>query len=198
MTFNLVNRRTHLYLAMFLLPWFIMYGISAVPFTRNTYFNRLYKDGTPQWTVRFERECHIAVPDGADLREVGAQILRDVDMVGPFGAYQPNKARLNIHIVDFWEGVRLTYHIKENRLKVEDKRFRWDQFFTGLHGRGGYQHDEFLNDSWAFIVDLVCLAILFWIASGLYMWWKLPSTCLWGALALGSGVLAFAAFLVAL
>ncbi|MDP6775393.1 MAG: hypothetical protein QGI83_01355 [Candidatus Latescibacteria bacterium] len=198
MTFNLINRRTHLYLAMFLLPWFIVYGISAVPFTRNAYFNNLYKDGTPQWTVRFEREYHIDIPDDADLRAIGAQILRDVDIVGPFGTYRPNKARLNIYLVDFWEGVRLTYYIRKGRLKVEDKRFRWDQFFTGLHARGGYQHDGLLNDAWAYIVDLVCVSILVWIASGLYMWWKLSSTRRWGAVALSGGILSFVVFLVAL
>ena len=81
---------------------------------------------------------------------------------------------------------------------MEDKRFRWDQFFTGLHARGGYQHDGLLNDAWAYIVDLVCVSILVWIASGLYMWWKLSSTRRWGAVALSGGILSFVVFLVAL
>ena len=35
MTFSHVNRRVHLYLALALLPWFFMYGISSVPFVHN-------------------------------------------------------------------------------------------------------------------------------------------------------------------
>jgi uncharacterized iron-regulated membrane protein len=48
------------------------------------------------------------------------------------------------------------------------------------------------------VVDLVCLAFLIWIASGIYMWWQLRCTRFWGALALGSGVALFLVFVLAL
>ena len=62
MSFNHFNRRLHLYLAMVLLPWVFMYGISSIPFTRNAYFNNLYKDGVPMWTTRLEQSYDRAVP----------------------------------------------------------------------------------------------------------------------------------------
>jgi hypothetical protein len=55
-----------------------------------------------------------------------------------------------------------------------------------------------LNDAWGVVVDIVCIGILLWIASGLYMWWKLPKTRAWGYAALGGGLLCFAIFLIAL
>jgi len=47
-------------------------------------------------------------------------------------------------------------------------------------------------------VDLVCLGFIVWIATGIYMWWQLRRTRSWGFLALGSGVLLFLVFLLAL
>jgi uncharacterized iron-regulated membrane protein len=48
------------------------------------------------------------------------------------------------------------------------------------------------------VVDFVCLAILVWIASGIYMWWDLRQSRTWGTLALSGGALSFVFFLWAL
>jgi len=45
---------------------------------------------------------------------------------------------------------------------------------------------------WALFVDMVCVGLLLWIATGIYMWWHLPATRGWGWLALGSGAICFA------
>jgi len=119
-------------------------------------------------------------------------------VTGSLGAHQPNDKRINIYLVDFRHHIRITYNLAQKNIKVEDKRFRWDQFFTTLHARGGYQQDSFLNDLWAFVVDMISLSFIFWVASGIYMWWHLKQTRRWGIVALGSGFLSFVIFLVAL
>jgi len=48
------------------------------------------------------------------------------------------------------------------------------------------------------LVDTVCLGILIWIASGLYMWWQIRHVRLWGALALSGGLISFLVFLLGL
>jgi hypothetical protein len=49
------------------------------------------------------------------------------------------------------------------------------------------------------VVDVVAVAILFWIASGLYMWLKLSSAFRkWGLLALAAGAVTLGYFLLAL
>lgn len=203
MTFNHLNRRLHLYLAMGLLPWFLMYGISAIPFTRNAYFNNLYKDGVPQWTTRLKQTYNRPAPQDRlpdTLQQFAKAVVLDLNLEvkGSLGAYQPNDKRINIYIVNFWHHIRITYDIENQHIKAEDKRFRWDQFLTTLHARGGYHQEGFLNDLWAFVVDIVGLSFILWVATGLYMWWQLKQTRLWGALALGSGCLAFIIFLMIL
>lgn len=198
MTFDRINRRTHLYLALFLLPWVLMYGVSSLPFSHHDLFEQWFNDGAPQWTVILDREYHLPAPEDGDLREIGGQILKAAGMDGAYGAGRPQPDRINVYRFDFWSAERLTYLVKEGRLRVEKRRFRWDQFLTGMHARGGFQQESFLNDAWAVVVDLVCLGMLVWIASGVYMWWQIRRLRFWGALALCGGVLSFALFLFTL
>lgn len=203
MSFNHFNRRLHLYLAMILLPWAVMYGISAIPFTRNSYFNELYKDGVPQWTTRYEQAYDRVPPEKwtADvLRPFAKKVIDDlgIEITSAYGAYRPNNREIIVLVFDFWNNTRMRYNIENKTITVQDKRFRWDQFFTSLHARGGYRQDGFLNTTWSVIVDLVSIGFILWVASGLYMWWQLKGTRKWGALAVGSGLISFVIFLMTL
>ncbi|MCP5114236.1 MAG: hypothetical protein GY953_25685, partial [bacterium] len=154
MTFNLINRRAHLYLAMFFLPWFFMYGISSIPFSHNQYFNDLYDDGVPQWTTLVDKPFQIEVADDADLDEIGAKIVAGSGFEGAFGTYRSGPDKINVYMFDFWTAKRLTYYVEEGRLLAEDRRFRWDRVLTGMHARGGVKQERSLHDAWAVIVDI--------------------------------------------
>ena len=69
MSFSHINRRVHLYLGLALLPWFLMYGVSSVPFAHTQFFDQRDRaKGLPQWTLRSEFGSKIAplqVPIGA-------------------------------------------------------------------------------------------------------------------------------------
>jgi hypothetical protein len=193
MTFPHFNRRLHMYLGLFLLPWFFVYGLSSVPFSHPGLGQSVY--GRPSWTLRFERPYELPVAADAPLKEIGAAIARDAGVEGTYGAYRPNAARINVYVHTFWKATQITYDTEKKILRAEDRGFRWDHFLTGFHARGGFQHDNFLNDAWAVVVDLVCIGFLIWIATGLYMWWHIPRHRNWGWLALGSGAASFAIFL---
>src|SRR4030042_7041418 len=167
MTFDKLNRRTHLYLGMFLLPWFLMYGVSSIVFSHHGVFNKHYEDGVPEWSRLYEREYHIEIPEGRGRRGIGAQILRDngVEWKGAWGTYSPNDREFVVYMFDFWSSQRLTYFTKENRILAEKQRFRWDHFLGGMHARGEFDQELFLADAWAATVDFVMIAILLWITS---------------------------------
>jgi hypothetical protein len=197
MTFNHFNRRLHLYLGLFLLPWFFIYGISSIPFAHSQFFNELdAKKNLPMWTVRLERDFDKPVPEkDEELRAFGAAVLKEVgieDMA--FGAYRQSPEQVNVYAHTFLTSTQVKYFIDKKKLSVEDRRFRWDQFLTGLHARGGFELDSLLDKSWGVVVDIVSISMLLWIASGLYMWWGLRGHRGWGWLALLSGVLSFAWF----
>ena len=71
-------------------------------------------------------------------------------------------------------------------------------FLTGLHARGGYHQEGVMNDLWAVTVDVVSVAFLIWVASGLYIWWQLRSTRRWGMLAIGGGFVTMIFFVLVL
>lgn len=198
MTFDYFNRRLHLYLALSLLPWFLVYGLSSIPLSHGAYFNRLYEDGQPMWTLRFERSYNVPVPDDAELKTIGRRIVRDTGLTGAWGAYRQSADELHVFVYRFRHSVRVIYRIPERKLRVEDARFRWDHFFTGMHARGGFDQDSWLDDFWAVVVDLFCVGLMLWVASGLWMWWRARGLRLWGAIALGAGCATFALFLAAL
>jgi hypothetical protein len=201
MTFSHLNRRGHLYLGLALLPWFFMYGISSLPFAHNQFFERRdAAKGLPMWTLRSEHAVDAPIPqDPAELRGFGRTLLQHSGVeAGTFGAYRQTPTQVNVYVYSFWKSTQLKYYADQQRLTVEDRRFRWDQFLTGMHARGGFEQDGLLDRSWSVVVDVVCLAIVLWIASGLYMWWGLPASRPWGWLAIGAGAASFVFFMLRL
>ena len=201
MTYNHLNRRLHLYLALTLLPWFFMYGISSVPFAHNQFFEqRDAAKGLPLWTLRAERTLDMLVPqDTPGLRAFGAALLEDAGVEATsYGTYRQSPTQINVYAYSFWKSTQLKYFVDEKKLTVEDRRFRWDHFLTGMHARGGFEQEGFLQWSWSIVVDIVCVAMIVWIASGLVMWWGLPGQRRWGWAAILAGTVSFLFFTVRL
>jgi hypothetical protein len=196
MRFSSFVRRLHLYLGMSLLPWFLMYGVSSFVFHHPRPFNYLY--GPTEWKPRLERSYHLPVTPDGDGRASGAKILKDLGLEGAFGVYWPGPREFHVYRFDFWNATQVKYFLDEKRLVVLDKTFRWDHFFTGMHARGGFEQASFGDDAWAVMVDLVGVAVMLWVATGIYMWWQVRQTRLWGALALAAGLASFAALVAVL
>ena len=63
------------------------------------------------------------------------------------------------------------------------------------HRRRGYATGYGVDTAWAISVDLVIIAMVFWVLSGLWMWWEMKVTRIAGALAVLTGSALFAIFL---
>ena len=198
MKLHMTVRRIHVYLGLFLLVFFLKYGVSAIPFAHGPWFNKFYKD-VPLWTLRYEKPCTIPVPTDAgpeELREIGAEIMKDNNITGSFGAWRNNPKVLAVHHNSFSETVRIMYFIDRGVVVVEDKTFRWDDFLRTFHWLGGYQQNRFISDLWAFFIDMVCIGLIVWGFSGIVIWWRTPKNRLAGSIALAAGFLTFAAFIM--
>lgn len=187
-SFDHLNRRTHLYLGLFLLPWVLMYGISSFLISHHNWFR---SDQPPVWQLVFDREYQRPIPDKADLRDVAHEILKDCNLEGAFWAQRPKPDEIRINRFRFRDDTRLTYSINDQRLRAEHQDLRWDQVILRMHFRGGFAQPGFWDDLWAILVDVACVGIVIWVGSGLLMWWRLRRLRLWGCLALGGGCLAF-------
>ena len=195
MTFNHANRRLHQYLALSLLPWFFIYGFSSIYISHGRAIQKAFPSDVPVWSTRAERSIDYDIPVDGDLRTLGKEILADHDLSGPFFIGQRGFG-FQIYRVTFRHHVRITYRKESKSLKVEDRRFGWREFFGTLHTRGGFQKGEFFHNTWSVIVDIVCLSIVLWIASGTVMWWQLPALRRWGFAVLASGFISFFLFML--
>ena len=193
MSFDKINRRTHLYLALTLLPWFFMYGLSSVPLA--------HKFGGAAWTTRSVRD-YVLPPLGtdADLHAIAAKMMQDCGLPvgGRYGAYRDGQGNLEVYISRFVTPTRIRYSPVQRRATVQTRNFAPVQILVEMHGRGGFENAGALDTAWSVIVDLVCIAIVTWVLSGLYMWWRLARLRFWGSVAIGGGLATFAMFMLAL
>ena len=189
-SFDRINRRTHLYLGLLLMPWLLMYGLSSFIIIHESWFK---SDKERSWEPLFEKHYSrpVKAATATDVRTTAQQILKDCNLEGAFWADQPTPDTLNINRFTFWGSTRLTYSIKDQRLKAERQSTPASQAVVRMHFRGGYGQPTFWNQFWGLLVDLACVGIVVWTASGLIMWWRLPRLRAWGALAVGGGVLSF-------
>lgn len=186
-----------MYLALFLAPWILMYALSTVAMNHRE-FLRGWSGGTP---ADYEKVAELAyagvLPDGAPASQVAEQILGDVGLdgrysVGRRGASGPYVV-IRQHPV---RPRRITYDPANGKLTVEREVFHAPAFLERMHRRRGLQDGLALENVWAVSVDLAIMALIFWAASGLWMWWELRSARRWGALSAVAGLGLFALFLV--
>jgi hypothetical protein len=188
MSFNLINRRTHLYLGLFLLPWLTMYGVSSFIVIHKTWFQ---KDRGPTWEPLFEKAYSRPISDKVDLRTSAQEILKDCGLEGAFWAKRLDPNTLLVNRFTFWGSTRLTYDMGKQTLRAERERRPVSQGIVEIHFRGGFRQRGFWNNFWGVLVDVVCVAIVTWVISGLIMWWNLPRLRIWGAVAVVSGLTLF-------
>jgi hypothetical protein len=161
-TFQYINRRMHLYLGMFCLPWFIMYGISSLAFNHNNLFNNGSGQPGGEWAEVQSWPFKVDIPESGEIpEEATRELIRAAGLEAKaFGAYRAGENKINIYLPNFRKMTQLNYWTTEERLVLLERKKFTQQFIGGLHARGGYQHDSFLDDTWAFVVDVVCIAFL--------------------------------------
>ena len=188
MTFDKVNRRTHLYLGIALMPWFLLYAVSSVVLNHGSIVK---KNAPPQWNKLFEREHRMApFNDDTDPWDAGKQLLADLGMEGRYRVYFEDD-NLVVLRNKFLSTIRLTYYPAQSKVTVEERRLRWNEALTSAHFRAGYYYPYFVERLWAFTIDLLVVSTLIWIASGLILWVQLKRFRFWGWVAIAAGMASF-------
>lgn len=194
LTFDWLNRRVHLYLALALLPWFLVYGVSSVSFSHPDWFEK----GPPN-KVLFEREYQLEpIPADADLKPIGEKIQKDAGLEGHFSVYRPGNGSINLWATTFMKSTNATYDPKNHTLRAEETVFTFRGLLGRLHTRGGFENPDILHQAWGVIVDVVQVGIVLWVISGFVIWWKMKRYRLWGLLATATGIASFAIFMAGL
>ena len=196
--FSKLLRRTHMYLALFLFPWLLMYALSTMVMNHRAIFVARYGDG-PAPFVRERQQTYDGVfPEGADPKMMARQILQSVSLDGAHAVSRQKDGTLVINRNDLVMPRRLTYSPGDRSLVIEQQLPRPNAFLERFHRRRGYATGYGLDTVWAVSVDLVIAAMVFWVLSGLWMWWEMKITRRLGLTAFASGVALFAFYLMVL
>jgi hypothetical protein len=198
MTFDRLNRRTHLYLGVLLMPWFLLYCLSALLLSHGELFE-VKQDGAPEWTRRFDQAYRLP-PEvaGSPTSVIARRVLHDHGLDGRFRASLDRDGNLVIFRNKLASTIRLTYYPAKGRILAEDKRFHWQEALRASHFRSGFQQPYGIESLWAVFLDLLAIANLLWIVSGLYIWLKLKRLRFWGWVSLAGGMASFVALVLAL
>ena len=133
-----------------------------------------------------------AADNSPELRAAAQAILKDNDLEGGFWVDKPKPDTLHIDRFSVRDSISLTYSIADQRLKAERQTLRWPQVAMRLHFRVGSDQPTLGNKLWGLLVNLACVGIIIWVASGLLMWWRLTRLRAWGTIAVAAGILSFA------
>jgi hypothetical protein len=186
-----------MYLALFLFPWMLMYAISTAAMNHRASFTA---SGAAPLTYERERMLDYGgfFPDGADVRTISRQILSSLDLEGSHGVARRADGAIVITRNDLLTPRRLTYTPADRTILIERLPRRANALLERFHRRRGYSTGYVVDTAWAISVDLVIAAMLFWVLSGLWMWWEMKVTRLLGASALLGGAGLFAFYLMVL
>jgi hypothetical protein len=196
--FSRLARRTHMYLALFLFPWILMYALSTLAMNHRDLFSAHYGPGP----VSFETERNLVYdgffPENAELGEISRQILSSAGLDGAHAVTRRKDGAIVINRNDLLVPRRLTYSPADRHLLIEKMPYRPNAFLERFHRRRGYATGYRLDTVWAVSVDLVIIAMVFWVISGLWMWWEMKATRRPGLSALVGGAGLFGLYLLIL
>lgn len=194
--FSKFIRQTHMYLALLLAPWILLYALSTIAMNHREAFRLNFQTRLP-WDRESEQLLPMQFSAGATPEFMSEQILQILNLDGNFrAALSEDKNTLTVLRNGAIAPRRITYSVTDGHLLVERQPFVTQPFLERMHRRRGYGGSFVADNGWAVSVDMVIVAITLWVLSGLWMWWELKITRLTGGLVALSGVALFVALIL--
>ncbi len=199
MRWDHLMRVAHLYTGLFLVPWMLVYALSALFLN-----HRQWLTGTSQVTPAWQtvREASFA-PDAAFPQAPEDQakaILKHLDLDGPHQMIgTPDASQLTMYRFCCAGHYRITWQRQQSRLVVEQQRpFSVSSLVNALHFQHGYGQPYFAPRAWAAVVDVTAVSTVIWLISGIWLWARRPRKRLLGGMCLIGGILLFAGLAILL
>ncbi len=179
-----------MYLALFLMPWVLVYAISTI--VMNHHEKPGKEDAAPE--VPWILEAEIMLPRSVTNPK---QVLAAVNMDGPHKVNTPSAdGSINIDRHDAFRPRRLIWSPGLRTVRIERQPFLAGAFTERLHKRRNFGSGYLGGNLWAATVDLTVLSIIFWAASGVWLWFELRALRRWGLIFFAIGAALFAFFTV--
>ncbi len=191
-------RAVHLYTGLFLVPWMMVYAVSAFCLNHSEWFTEGLQLA-PDWENVHQREFTPGPGFPQTPEQQAVAVLRHVDLDGPHRILGKPDAN---QLVMFRYCATGHYRVSWLRARgsvVVDKQLptSWYSVVNALHFRYG-DEPYFAALGWAVIVDVTTTSTVIWVVSGIYLWARRPRKRFFGGLCLVAGTLLFVALAVLL
>lgn len=192
-------RALHLYTGLFLVPWMMVYAVSAFMLNHSTWFVGPPGVG-PKWEPVREVEFPIDDKFPQEPDQQARAILKHLDLAG---AYRITGNTAGSPMVIYRSCASGLYQVVWNRQpsRLVVQRYGPPSFYmlvNNLHYQHGYDLDGVAYRTWAIIVDVVTISTVVWIISGIYLWVRRPRKRRLGGVCLAAGLLLFVGLVLAL
>jgi hypothetical protein len=192
-------RVSHLYTGLFLVPWMLVYAVSALCLNHKEWFTeRLHL--APTWKVVRETTFAAAATFPHAPKDQAEVILKHLGLEGPFVIMgTPDASQLTMMRLSCAGYYRITWHRQRSHLLVERQQpFSFYSLVNSLHFQHGYGQPYVAHLTWAVVVDAVALSTVIWIISGIWLWARRSRNRLLGAMCMATGSLMFAGLAILL
>lgn len=165
-------RWLHLYTGLFLTPWMLVYGTSALFLNHNAWFQE--KLGIEPMKMAEVRRMDFVPDDGfpRDPEQQAERILALLDLQGPHRVLpKPPPNQMVIMRLSLSGNRRIVWLKRQSQLIVQKQGpFSYYRLIHMLHFRAGYGQSRAAFVAWAVIVDAVAVSLWLWVLSGIYLW----------------------------
>jgi hypothetical protein len=182
-------RNTHLYLGLSCCLFVLMYGVSSVQMSHNTWFNL-----RPSVTV----SRYSIAPGISDARAVARELMDRHDVRGEVTLVRTSPAGAAFSMQRPGTVYQVEYTAATGETKVRDNHAGFMGMMNRIHHAAGVRHEYWLINAWGWLVGMVSLALIILGATGIYLWFKLYKERLAGSILLAIGLVYSVSVLVML
>lgn len=197
------NRRIHFYLGLYLLFFVWLFAFTGLLLNHSSW---KFAEFWPQrQQTRYEKPIHRPT-EGPDLAQA-QDILRQLGLTGEieWTSAPTDARRLDFRASRPGQILEIKTDLEAGRATIQQIDLNaWGVIrilhtFTGVRATDPLNQRDWLPTTlWALSMDAVAAGLLLMVFGSYYMWWRLPKKRAWGLVALTSGWLACALFVVGL
>ena len=202
-TFSDLNRRLHFYLGLYFLFFVWLFALTGLMLNHGHW---KFTEFWPNRKISNSERAIVTPPAGTSL-DTAKDLMRQLGLAGEIQwvATQRDATKLNFRVTRPGMNAEIKADLAAAKATVERADLNaWGVLhmlhtFTGVRvNDANNQRDWILTTVWALSMDAVAAGLLVMVASGLVMWLGLTGKRRWGAVALATGTLACAWFVVGL
>lgn len=194
------NRKLHIYVGLYLLLFVWLFAISGLllnhPKWRFAQFWPRRKQSSFEQPIQppNRRRGRLLKQDLAKARE----LMRQLNISGEitWTTTYPKAGHFDFRVTKPGKIIDIKANLDTKRAAVEQIQTNVWGVLSGLHHFTGVRmndpkqkRDWFMTKIWSFSMDAIALGLLFWVLSGLYLWYQLQQNRRLGLVILGLGVL---------